>query len=71
MDGLYHSFAQQDADCVWTTKHILEADEYDTESLIEDIKHYQNLLSHLNENSFQHIKQYIHDFKCMYFSLLL
>ena len=71
IDGLFRNLQKSDINhntkCTLNTKRILEMEEYDSDSLIDDIKNYSNLSKLLNddETNFNLIKQHIYDYQCM------
>ena len=71
MDGLFRSLRKEnnvnDSNHAADVRHILTMEEYDSDSLIDDVKHYENLSKLLNgdNQSFKLIKEYVYDYQCM------
>ena len=65
MDGLFRNLKTRNI--AKEVKYILEVEEFDSDSLIEDVTHYSNLLKLLNDDqsSFNLIKGYVHDYQGM------
>ena len=48
-------------------------EEYDTDSLIDDVKNYSNLLKLINDDkgNYNLIKEYVYDYQCMHLPFLV
>ena len=68
MDGLFRSLEKgnnvNNSTHAVDVKYILTMEEYDSDSLIDDVKHYKNLSELLNHD-FNLIKEYVYDYQCM------